>query len=358
MSTQVYEDLRELLDTLPNGYPSTPTGVELCLLQKIFTEEEARLFQKLKLSFESTEQIAERTGIDLEYLRKRLPEMAEKGQIFAIHLGPLSMYKLLPFMFGIYEFQVNRLDREFVSLSEEYMDLAFGEEFFSHAPAMMKVIPVGINLSSSTVIEPYESVARLIEGARSWGVNDCICKKSRAIEGHRCDKPMEVCLAFAPIERAFDNSNGMRPLTREAALAILKMAEEAGLVHMTSNMKSGHVYVCNCCKCCCHPLRQYNLHRKNAAAKSNYIAVVDSDLCNACEICLNRCQVNAIRVNGSAVIGDCIGCGLCSTACPNGAISMVRRSDRDLPPIPVDELEWFRQRAEARGRGDEYTRFL
>jgi Na+-translocating ferredoxin:NAD+ oxidoreductase subunit B len=358
MNEQVYADLRRALDTLPNGYPATDSGVEMKILKKVFTEEEAGLFQKLKLNFETTEQISERTGIDLEYLKRKLPEMTDKGQIFGINLGPVSMYKLLPFVFGIYEFQLHRLDREFVDLFEEYLAVAFGKEFFGHAPAMMKVVPVGIEVAAGSTVEPYESVAQLIENAKSWGVNDCICKKSMALEGHRCNKPMEVCLAFAPVEHVFDNAKGTRSLTKEEAHGILKLAEEAGLVHMTSNMRSGQYYVCNCCKCCCHPLRQYNLNRKNAAAKSNYIAVVDKDLCTSCGTCLDRCQVNAIEIGEYSVIGDCIGCGLCSTTCPSGAITMVRKAVNDLPDVPETEGEWFRQRAEARGIGNDYTKYL
>jgi len=358
MDEQVYVDLRKLLDTLPNGYPSTDSGVEMRILKKVFTEEEAGLFQKLRLNFETTEQISERTGIDLEYLKRILPVMSDKGQVFGIHLGPVSVYKLLPFVFGIFEFQLNRLDREFVDLFEEYTDIAFGKEFFGHTPAMMKVIPVGVDIPDPSAIEPYDNVSKLIDNAKSWGVSDCICKKSRALEGHRCDKPMEVCLAFAPVEHAFDNEKGKRALTKEEAHGILKMTEEAGLVHMTSNTRSGHFFVCNCCKCCCHPLRQYNLNRKNAAAKSNYIAVVDRDLCTACEACLDRCQVKAIKVDDYATIDDCIGCGLCSTACPTGAITMVRKAANDLPVVPENELEWFQQRAAARGIGNDYKKYL
>lgn len=358
MSEKVYADLRKLLDTLPNGFPASGSGVEMRILQKVFTEEEAGLFQKLKLNFETTEQIAERTGLELEYLKNILPIMADKGQLFGIHLGMVSMYKLLPFVFGIFEFQLNRLDREFVDLFEEYTDTVFGKEFYSHTPALMKVVPIGIDLHDSSAIEPYESVAQLIENARSWAVQDCICKKSRALEGHRCDKPMEVCLAFAPIENAFDNARGQRTLTKEQAYEILRMSEEAGLVHMTSNTKSGHFYVCNCCKCCCHPLRQYNLNRKNAAAKSNYIAVVDRDLCIACGTCRDRCQADAIEIGDSAVIGDCIGCGLCATTCPSGSISMVRREGPDALHVPDDELKWFEERAKSRGIGDGYRVLL
>jgi hypothetical protein len=57
----VYKQLAERLDTIPNGFPTTESGVELKLLAKLFTPEEAALTVQLKLTPESVEQIAERT---------------------------------------------------------------------------------------------------------------------------------------------------------------------------------------------------------------------------------------------------------------------------------------------------------
>ncbi|MBW1683615.1 MAG: 4Fe-4S ferredoxin, partial [Deltaproteobacteria bacterium] len=37
MSDDVYRKLAKVLDTLPNGFPATESGVELKLLMKIFT---------------------------------------------------------------------------------------------------------------------------------------------------------------------------------------------------------------------------------------------------------------------------------------------------------------------------------
>ena len=37
----VYEKLRERLDDLANGYPATESKVEIRLLERLFTEEEA-----------------------------------------------------------------------------------------------------------------------------------------------------------------------------------------------------------------------------------------------------------------------------------------------------------------------------
>ena len=59
MSNSIYEKVAQVLDTLPNGYPATDSGVEIRLLEKIFTPEEADLFCDLRLTFETPEQIAE-----------------------------------------------------------------------------------------------------------------------------------------------------------------------------------------------------------------------------------------------------------------------------------------------------------
>ena len=41
MSSRVYHDLREQLDQYSVGFPSTSSGVEMKILEKLFSEEEA-----------------------------------------------------------------------------------------------------------------------------------------------------------------------------------------------------------------------------------------------------------------------------------------------------------------------------
>lgn len=48
MSDQVYYKLAKVLDTLPNGFSATENGLEIKLLKKIFTPEEADLFCDLR----------------------------------------------------------------------------------------------------------------------------------------------------------------------------------------------------------------------------------------------------------------------------------------------------------------------
>jgi ferredoxin len=136
------------------------------------------------------------------------------------------------------------------------------------------------------------------------------------------------------------------------------MSEEAGLVHMTSNYKAGHFFICNCCKCCCGPLSKYISVSKNAVAKSNYIAVVDKDLCISCGACFDRCQADAIEMKDQAEITECIGCGLCISSCPVEAISLKRREMDDIPEVPANEREWLKLRAIDRGMNDDYKKLL
>jgi len=47
MSEEVYQNLAKVLDTLPSGFPSTASGVEIKSLEKIFTPgEDIRLVRR------------------------------------------------------------------------------------------------------------------------------------------------------------------------------------------------------------------------------------------------------------------------------------------------------------------------
>ncbi len=356
MKSTVYKELRSLLDTIPNGFPSTEDGLELKILQKIFTEEEAALALQLSLEWETPDAVAARTGLDAAFLKEKLAAMQARGLIFGATIGPVSLYKLFPFVFGIYEMQLYRLDSELVEMCERYMNTAFGKEFYRHTPSLLKVLPIEEEIPPGSAIEPYESISTIISSAKSWGVGDCICKTEKGILGEPCTKPTEVCMGIAPVENFFDDHFWGRPITKEEALAILKKSEEAGLVHMTNNFKKGHYAICNCCSCCCGILRGMNeLGQPNATAASNYRAVVDESLCTACGICLDRCQVHALDIEETAIINKkCIGCGLCATTCPTGAIRMEKRHPEEMLPLPENEKEWMAQREEARGGSFRY----
>ena len=79
-----------------------------------------------------------------------------------------------------------------------------------------------------------------------------------------------------------------------------------------------------------------------AAVQSNYFAEVGEDECIGCEICLERCQMDAIDiVDDKAVINldRFIRCGLCVTTCTTGTMRLVKKSDAGFTTHPKPGLK-------------------
>ncbi|VEN73844.1 4Fe-4S ferredoxin iron-sulfur binding domain-containing protein [Candidatus Desulfarcum epimagneticum] len=352
MGDDAYRKLAKVLDTLPNGFPATESGLEIDILKKTFTEKEAEMFCDLRLSFETADQIAERTGRPLEGLEDFLDAMWERGLVFGVNMGGVKIFKMMPWVFGVYELQLERMDREFAEMCEKYFK-AFGKQFFENKPQLMQVLPVEKEISAIQETLPYEKVSGIIENGQSFGLAECICKKEKRLLDDGCDKPSEVCMAIAPVPGIFENSHWGRPISKEKAREVLKKSEEAGLVHMTSNVESGHFYICNCCGCCCGVLRAINNLGIADAVNTHFFAEIDPDSCVACGVCADeRCQVNAIEEDGDVyrvIRESCIGCGLCVSTCPEEAVSMKRKADTEIVAPPGDEDQWFESRGESRG---------
>jgi len=77
MSDDVYDQLADALDRLPNGFPRTDTGIELEILKRIFTREEAECAGRLGMEMESYLDIATRLGLDPEAAKAMLSGMAK-----------------------------------------------------------------------------------------------------------------------------------------------------------------------------------------------------------------------------------------------------------------------------------------
>jgi electron transport complex protein RnfB len=347
-----YEKLARHLNALPNGFPPTKSGVERRVLTRIFSPEEAELAAQLRLTLETPAQVAERIGGDPRELRTRLKDMALRGLIDVEVTDHGLVFGALPFVVGIYEYQVGVLDRELAQLMEDYFREGYGREL-AIEPQIHRVIPVEESVQAGIEIQPYESAAEMLSQAKTWGVLDCICRKQKALIGEPCPHPIDVCMAFSDKPNYFDQTPFIRTVTLEEARAVLRRASEAGLVHSVSNRQQDVTYICNCCTCSCGILRGLaELGIANAVARSAFVARVAEEDCVGCDLCLERCQFNALSVDGVAHIDArrCVGCGVCGPACPEGALVLVRREAAEVTAPPADVSEWRRQRARATGR--------
>ena len=353
MSQDVYRRLAQTLDAIPNGFPATESGVELRLLAKIFTPEEAHLASVMSLHREPAEAIAARAGVEAKTARRTLKTMVRKGQIRVGRRDRKLVFGLMPFVVGIYEEQLPRMDEELAALFEAYFQESRGAIGRYGGPSIHRVIPVEEAVPAGVEIYAYERASQLLENAQAWGVRDCICRVQQRLVGKGCDHPIENCLVFAPVPGVFDHSETTRAISKEEALRILQEAEEAGLVHSPGNYQDGNHYICNCCTCCCGVLRSVSeFSIPTAIAKSDFVAVVEADLCAGCGDCLDRCQFGALDLPAAVCLvdaGRCVGCGLCVTVCPTGALRLERRPEGEIPPPPADFHDWLAQRATARG---------
>ena len=118
MDDQVYIELRDYLHRMPGGYPPTRSGVEIRILKKLYTPEEAALFCELKTVPEPVEAIAARTGGDASELALKLEDMAVRGLVFRVRQGEKARYQAFQFFIGIIDAQINRADRELLDSSQ------------------------------------------------------------------------------------------------------------------------------------------------------------------------------------------------------------------------------------------------
>lgn len=338
---RIYAALADHLNQLPAGFPSTPSGVELRILKRLFTPEEAELAQFLSLRPERPEGIAARCGLDPGELAVRLEAMARRGLIFRFHKGEYVRYMAAQFVIGIWEYHVNDLDPELIRDVNEYLPYFFHPEHRGSTP-QLRTIPISRSLAPDQAVMPYERARQILDEQDLIAVAPCICRKEHAIMGAGCDGPMDSCLVFGVAARYYlDNGLG-RALDREEALGILEQAEAKGLVLQPSNAQKV-VNICTCCACCCQVLKNLKAVPNPARyVASNYRAAVDGDRCAGCETCLERCPMEAISLKGGVAEVSperCIGCGLCVPTCLEDAIALHAKpaEERVVPPGSLSE---------------------
>jgi len=344
-----YERLATALNKLPNSFPRTKSNIEITLLKKIFLPEEANLAGQLSGTREPVGIIAKRIGLTETETMNRLKAMLERGFVWG-DPGEGS-FRLAPFVVGIYESQLERMDHELAHLFEEYLDQG-GIEIMRPQPAIHRVIPAQ-NATKTEWILPYDKLRELLISCNTFRVRDCICRKQQDLVGTRkCAFPLHVELIFYT-GRESPNLPVPPFVTKEEALAVLDKTEKIGLVHTVSNVAEGVYYVCNCCGCCCGILRgitEFGIEKSVAAA--NYYSVIDPDKCQGCGTCIERCQMHAVSAHEEIAVvnrAKCIGCGLCVTGCPANVARLERKAEEEIVNPPKDFAAWEHERLVNRG---------
>jgi len=351
VTVDIYRKLAQHLDDLPGGFPATESGVELRILQRLFTPEEAELALHLTPVPEKCEVIASRAGIAPEEAAQRLNKMAKKGLIYNIEGdGRPTKYRASQYMVGIWEFHVKELDVGLIQDTNEYFPTLFDEAW---KLPQLRTIPVGRSLTPQHEVLPYEQAEELLRAQDRIAVAPCICRREHTLVEKGCHRPQETCLVFGSGAEYYVRNGLGRSIGLDETLEILDLAEKAGLVLQPSNAKKA-AFICLCCGCCCQVLKNLKRHPKPASLVSSpFVATVNLDTCEGCGDCVERCQMEALELGDKTVALDvdrCIGCGLCVTACPTDSLAMVRKPESEQPEIPENMIEAYRKLAKARGK--------
>ncbi len=159
-------------------------------------------------------------------------------------------------------------------------------------------------------------------------VGPCRCRM-----GHRaCPHPMETDIVIKTGTDVWLDAFpfAYRRIEKEEAKAIVRECASQGMFHMVflHCLLGGAVneyVICNCCTDGCVP---YILNRTLGQSvfplvKGDWRAVVDAGRCAGCARCVEVCPFDARRLEeGTPLVLDCFGCGLCASACETGATSM------------------------------------
>ena len=201
---------------------------------------------------------------------------------------------------------------------------------------------------------PYDRVKDLISSQKTIALTNCICRKERQLIGKGCNHIHDTCLYFSHMARYYVENGLARLITVDEAMDVLDRSEKDGLVHSPQNGQHP-MFLCNCCGCCCVGLRgitQLKL-RPSQVVRSDFYSVVDGGVCSGCGLCVDRCQVHAIALEGKAARIDrqqCIGCGLCVSTCPTKALNLAHKPAGEVSPVPSSLVKsctgWQRRKLE------------
>ena len=337
--------LAEHLDKLPGGFRPSETGADIRLLKGLFTPQEAEYATHLTLERENTQTIAKKINLPVNRTEIILEEMSKKGLIISVQSeeGKI-LYQAAPWVIGIYEFQVNRLDNQFRKNFDDYYSSRVKRSGPETIP-QLRTIPINQSIDPKLEVLPYEQVEKLVRAHDNFAVAPCICRRHAKMNGRGCDALEESCLIFGDFADFYVRTGLGRSIEQSEVWEILEKANKDNLVLNPTNSK--HVSaICCCCGDCCGILGGLKYHPKPAeAVASSFIAEFDGDACLNCGICLDRCQMQAITAGVDRVSFDadrCIGCGLCVSTCPSNALTLSRKPENNVSVPPATLMDtWY-----------------
>lgn len=340
----VYERLRQKLDKMTKGYPKTEAGYEMAFLKKVFTKEDAEIFIKFKRGLQTPEQAARDLGMSVGDTIEKLESMSNRGLMYWERDGHEKKYRIVPFIHGIWEFNVHHIDQKDAINMGQYYAQAYGKVLMDYHIPIARIVPIRADTVKDGKLLPDDDIEAIIKKQKLIVASDCACRKVATFSKRHCPctDEMNVCIAFGQMAEYLLETSIANPrvITIEQTLEILHHDDSAGLFVQMAHAKDCSGF-CNCSKCHCGFLMAAKIHHGTGYESwGNYKCVKDEESCVDCGKCVERCPVKAMTVNADdrTVYNKeyCVGCGLCVTTCPADSLILERKPDNQLT-LPREE---------------------
>jgi ferredoxin len=342
MAREVYDKLAKALNARSTTYLSVPCEEFYALAAELFTPDQAEIASNMPVEPVSAGELSGKMKTsDVGTLSKRLDKMADRGLVRVKEKAGRRLYELMPLVPGIIELQfmhgrkderTRRLAQLFKSYGKAVKNMASSAS--TPAPVekpKLRTIAVNQEIHSKTTVLPYDEVLKLIDRTEYIAAGTCVCRHQGDLLDRPCDKPKDnLCMVFGPSAQFAQRYGFVNLISREEARRRIDEAEKAGLVHNYANSQDKYIdLLCNCCGCHCFLLRA--ARRSPLPSEfviANWVISIDDDACVGCGACVDRCWMEALKMDGDLVVRDsnrCIGCGICRYVCPSDAMKLVRR---------------------------------
>lgn len=349
-----YSELVNRLNRFPQGAP--PSELLNKILKVLFSEKEAQLVSLLPVKPFTAEKASRIWKTDLNTTRKILDTLADRALLVDIEQNGEMEYSLPPPMAGFFEFSMMRVrnDIDQKTLSElfyQYLNVEedFVRELFTRGETQLGRVfvnePVLSDANALHVLD-YERATEIIKTATHIGVGMCYCRHKMEHLGKACDAPMDICMTFNTTAASLTKHGHARRIDSVECLDLLQQAYEHNLVQFGENVREEVNFICNCCGCCCEAMlaaKRFAIF--NPVHTTNFIPVINEQLCNGCSKCVNVCPVEAMSLvsandtqhpnkKKAILIEDrCLGCGVCVKNCNAKSILLKSRPKRVLTPL-------------------------
>ncbi len=351
----IYKRLGDKVDNLTFRAPWNETFHSI--LKELYSPDEAGLIIQMPATFTTVDGLISITGYKGAPLRNLLESLCSKGLVMDVWLRGAYYYMPSPLVVGIFELtmmrseagqnwkKISRLFQDYMVEQPEFFDAncAHGEKV-----SLLRTVPHEDVIRREDYVEivDYERASAILDEQSTFAIGTCSCRHVATHNGDKkCKVPLDTCSSFGIAAEFLSRRGFARKVSKTEMKDNVARSKELGLVLNLDNVQRNPLYLCHCCSDCCHLLlgvKKWGY--ANIVVTTCYLPETDEKSCTGCGLCASACPIEARTMVADDDPGSkrkkrpvtdtriCLGCGVCALKCKSKALTLVRRRKRVLTP--------------------------